>query len=87
MLDHHHMPGMGDEDEAGRGDVFVEISGILSGGQLVLFPAQNEGRDPDLGESVPDVKVIAGLEIVEYHRGHALSGHTNKALPQGLGSG
>jgi len=49
LLDHHHVPGLGNEDEARGGDVFMEISGILDRGQLILFATEHKGRKFDLG--------------------------------------
>jgi len=75
-----------DDDEAGSGDVFMEVSGILNRGQLVLLPAEDKGWNSDLGESVSDVKVITGLEIVEYHGGGHAACHADETLHKATGA-
>ena len=75
------MPGVRDEDKAGDGHVFVEISGIPDRGPLILLTTQDKGRKFDLGEPAPKIKVITSLKIAKYHRGRALSGQVDEALP------
>jgi len=80
LLDHHHMPRLRDEDKPRIANIFIEISGMLDRGQLVLLPTEDKGWKSDLREPTPDIKMVTCLEIVEYDWGWALSGHADEAL-------